>query len=318
MLITVIDILSHSDLTTITAKKIRLELEKRTGQSLDGIKKQINGLIEEIFQNVHNDSNVEHNNKQDQTRRIEDLVINHHGIPTKKKTKTPKNTKKRPAEKKQRDMPLLKVLPPLSHIIKTEYCSRTQTVSKMWEYIREHNLQDEKDKRYINCDDYFIQLCDGEKRINTFTLNKYIQKYFEKLSDEEQELRKPPSTETKEPPAKKPKKNPRDMPIVKILPPLSDIIKTEYCSRTQTVSKMWEYIREHGLQNKDDRRLIDCDSKFKELCDGKDQISSFAMNKYTQKCFVKIPEEEQKAIKLRIYGDKQDNEEDDDEEEDGE
>ncbi|CAO3674630.1 unnamed protein product [Rhizopus stolonifer] len=199
-------------------------------------------------------------------------------------------------------MPLVRILPPLSYIVKTDYCSRTQTVSKMWEYIREHKLQDVNNKRFIDCDDHFKVLCDGLERISMFEISKYIQKYMEKLSDEEQAKRNPKKDDGKKPPAKKPKRAPRDMPILKILSPLSDIIKTEYCSRTQTVSKVWEYIRENNLQNPKDKRLIDCDDKFKELCDGQTQISAFAFNKYTQKCFVKIPEEEQVAVKKKLYG----------------
>lgn len=68
------------------------------------------------------------------------------------------------------------------------------------------------------------------------------------------------------------------------------------------MSKAWEYIRENNLQNPKDKRLIDCDDKFKELCDGQTQVSAFAFNKYTQKCFVKIPEEEQVAVKKSLYG----------------
>ncbi|KAG1144475.1 hypothetical protein G6F37_007014 [Rhizopus arrhizus] len=311
------DILNNSDLSIITTKKVRHELEHSTGQTLEPIKKEINAIIQEIFLNLQS-KHTDESEKQEPELKIEDLVVNYKGATPKKQIKKPlkatsKNIKKRPAEKKQREMPLLKVLPPLSNIIKTEYCSRTQTVSKMWDYIREHQLQDESDKRFINCDDYFKELCDGTERINAFTINKYLQKYFEKLSDEEQAARNPKKDE--QPPAKKVKKNPRDMPIVKVLPPLSDIIKTNYCSRTQTVSKIWEYIREHNLQNPADKRLIDCDEKFKELCDGQAQISSFALNKYTQKCFVKIPEEEQLIIKRKLYNDQpqqQEEESDDD------
>jgi upstream activation factor subunit UAF30 len=30
---------------------------------------------------------------------------------------------------------------------------RSEVVKKLWEYIKKHNLQDQKDKRVINCDD---------------------------------------------------------------------------------------------------------------------------------------------------------------------
>ncbi|KAI9244763.1 SWIB/MDM2 domain-containing protein [Sporodiniella umbellata] len=291
-------ILKSADLATITTKKVRLELEKNIGQDLGYMKQEINQVIENAFANVQK--------KQSETsqQRKEDLVVNHEREEPKKAAKTPIKTSskgtKRPAEKRKRDMPLVRVLPPLSNIINTEYCSRTQTVSKMWEYIREHNLQNEENKKIIECDDYFKELCGGLDRIDMFSIPKYIQKYMEKLSDEEQAQRNPKKDEDEQPPKKKVKRAPRDMPILQILPPLSDIIKTEYCSRTQSVSKIWEYIKEHNLQNPEDKRLIDCDEKFKELCDGISQVSSFALNKYTQKCFVKISKEEQPIIKKKL------------------
>lgn len=38
----------------------------------------------------------------------------------------------------------------------------------------------------IRCDDKFSQVCEGEKQITAFNMNKYIQKYFEKIPKEEQ------------------------------------------------------------------------------------------------------------------------------------
>jgi len=60
---------------------------------------------------------------------------------------------------------------------------------------------------------------------------------------------------------------------------------------------MWEYIREHNLQSETDKRVLRCDAKLKELCDGEDEVSAFSINKYTQKCFTNIPKEEQPKYK---------------------
>lgn len=60
---------------------------------------------------------------------------------------------------------------------------------------------------------------------------------------------------------------------------------------------MWEYIRKHSLQLETDKRMINCDANFKELCDGADQINTFTLNKYTQKCFEVIPKDEQPKYK---------------------
>jgi chromatin remodeling complex protein RSC6 len=60
---------------------------------------------------------------------------------------------------------------------------------------------------------------------------------------------------------------------------------------------MWEYIREHKLQSESDKRILKCDAKLKELCDGQDEVSAFSINKFTQKCFQVIPKEEQPKYK---------------------
>lgn len=60
---------------------------------------------------------------------------------------------------------------------------------------------------------------------------------------------------------------------------------------------MWNYIKTNNLQKKGDGRVIECDAKFKEICDGEDSVSAFALNKYISKYFKKIPKEEQNKYK---------------------
>ena len=49
--------------------------------------------------------------------------------------------------------------------------------------------------------------------------------------------------------------------------------------RGQVVSKMWEYIRSHNLQNPEDRREILADDKLRNVF-GKDKVTMFEMNKH--------------------------------------
>lgn len=58
---------------------------------------------------------------------------------------------------------------------------------------------------------------------------------------------------------------------------LLDIPRSE--SRCQVVSKMWEYIKTHELQNPSDRRQIILDSPLQKVF-GVDQFTMFSMNKY--------------------------------------
>ncbi|KAL9588956.1 MAG: hypothetical protein Q9203_002246 [Teloschistes exilis] len=63
---------------------------------------------------------------------------------------------------------------PLSALLDGEHqLSRPQTVKKIWEYVREHDLQDPGDKRWIRCDDALKAVFKSEK-VHMFTMNKLL------------------------------------------------------------------------------------------------------------------------------------------------
>jgi chromatin remodeling complex protein RSC6 len=62
-------------------------------------------------------------------------------------------------------------------------------------------------------------------------------------------------------------------------PELAAIVGAAMLSRGQVVSKVWDYIRAHNLQNPADKREILADAKLK-LVFGKDRCSMFEMNKH--------------------------------------
>ncbi|KAL8939703.1 MAG: hypothetical protein Q9216_003217 [Gyalolechia sp. 2 TL-2023] len=53
------------------------------------------------------------------------------------------------------------------------HLSRPQTVKRIWEYVRQHNLQEPSDKRWIRCDDALKAVFKAE-RVNMFTMNKLL------------------------------------------------------------------------------------------------------------------------------------------------
>jgi len=59
---------------------------------------------------------------------------------------------------------------------------------------------------------------------------------------------------------------------------LAAVIGDGPVTRGETVSKIWDYIKAHKLQNAKDRRQIDADDKLKKLFK-KDKISMFEMSK---------------------------------------
>ena len=61
----------------------------------------------------------------------------------------------------------------LGAIVGTEDQPRSAIVSKMWEYIKKHDLQDSKDRRQINADDKLEKIF-GKKSVSMFEMNKHI------------------------------------------------------------------------------------------------------------------------------------------------
>lgn len=60
---------------------------------------------------------------------------------------------------------------------------------------------------------------------------------------------------------------------------LAAIVGKDVLPRGQVVSKVWEYIRKHNLQNPADRREILADAALKKVF-GRDKCTMFEMNKY--------------------------------------
>ena len=59
---------------------------------------------------------------------------------------------------------------------------------------------------------------------------------------------------------------------------LTEVVGKGPLPRTEVVSKIWEYIRKHNLQNPENKREILADGKLKAVF-GKDKATMFEMNK---------------------------------------
>ena len=60
---------------------------------------------------------------------------------------------------------------------------------------------------------------------------------------------------------------------------LAEVVGPSALPRGQVVSKIWEYIRSHNLQNPENRREILADNKLRKVF-GKDKVTMFEMNKH--------------------------------------
>jgi len=61
-------------------------------------------------------------------------------------------------------------------------------------------------------------------------------------------------------------------------PTLAAVIGPQPVPRTEVTKKIWEYIKQHNLQDASNRRNINADAKLRPLF-GKDQVSMFELTK---------------------------------------
>jgi upstream activation factor subunit UAF30 len=60
---------------------------------------------------------------------------------------------------------------------------------------------------------------------------------------------------------------------------LAAVVGSDPLPRAQMVSRVWDYIKQHDLQNPENRREIVADDKLKRVF-GKDKVTMFEMNRY--------------------------------------
>ena len=79
-------------------------------------------------------------------------------------------------------------------------------------------------------------------------------------------------------PAKDRKAGPGLMKAMKPSPELAAIVGAEPLPRTEVVSKVWAYIREHGLQDPANKQAIQADDKLRAVF-GMDRCTMFEMQR---------------------------------------
>jgi upstream activation factor subunit UAF30 len=60
---------------------------------------------------------------------------------------------------------------------------------------------------------------------------------------------------------------------------LAEVIGDTPMPRTEVTKKIWEYIKQHNLQDPANRRMINADEKLELIFNGKKQVSMFEMTK---------------------------------------
>ncbi|RYE75489.1 MAG: hypothetical protein EOO80_15030, partial [Oxalobacteraceae bacterium] len=72
--------------------------------------------------------------------------------------------------------------PELAEIVGKKDLPRSEVVSKVWEYIKKHDLQDAKDRRQINADNKLEKVF-GKKSASMFEMNKHLSRHLTVMKD---------------------------------------------------------------------------------------------------------------------------------------
>ena len=72
----------------------------------------------------------------------------------------------------------MSISPELAVIVGQGPMPRSEVVKKLWEYIKQNNLQDPSNKRNINADESLKPVFDGKATVNMFEMTKLISKHL--------------------------------------------------------------------------------------------------------------------------------------------
>ncbi|KAK6135691.1 hypothetical protein DH2020_030568 [Rehmannia glutinosa] len=307
------EILRASDLETTTAAGVRRRLEEEFSVDLYGrrafVREQIDLFLhgraaqndgaekeEEVGENAQNDAVEEEQRQRESGSDNEDVKKKGGGF-------------SKPCA----------LSPQLQEFFGVSELARTEVVKKLWEYIREQNLQNPKNRRKILCDESLHGIF-RVKSIDMFQMNKALSKHIWPLdelaatpvkSSQRERQRKqgreeatPVKSSQRERQRKQGKEECSDEPKRKEKPkkgggsgltaplPLSDALVKfvgtgeHELSRADVVKRMWQYIKENELQDPSDKRMILCDDKLKELF-GVDSFHGFTVSKLLTSHFIK-------------------------------
>ncbi|KNC99556.1 uncharacterized protein SPPG_04945 [Spizellomyces punctatus DAOM BR117] len=175
---------------------------------------------------------------------------------------------------------------------------RHTVVKLLWAYIKEHDLQDPNDKRYILVDDALRPVFGSRQRVGMFGMNKILSKHMMKsdevvggrtfgsveddddLCDSEVEKVKSPK-----PRAKKARKSGNGLARTNnafhrpwlLSPELAALLGKSELPRPQVVKGIWDYVKGNDLQDPSNRKFILCDAALQKVFKT-DRVSGFGMN----------------------------------------
>lgn len=196
-------ILSASNPDEVTPKRIRKALQELFGVNLNSQRKAVNQLIVERFQDVQSRPRVLVT-EEELTKRDEALAQRLH-LEEKAAAKYLRRHKVRKTKKGERNPPKnsnltsrkLEVLEPLRSLLGETMLARTEVVKKLWDYIKQNELQNPQDRREIICDSRMEPIFG--KKMTMFSMNKLLSKYLKNPEDDAtNSIKEDPSSENEE------------------------------------------------------------------------------------------------------------------------
>lgn len=196
-------ILKGADLTQLSSKKVRKQLEAKFGVDLTERKKEVDAMVmEEIKrQDEENDSasasesdfsapedmgppekKIKRSkvNDEDLARKMQDEE-DCAGRRTRHGPKKPVVKRKKAAgsgEKKNSGYHrAMQLSPALAEIMGEPNLPRSEVVKRMWAVIKERNLSDPSNKQFMICDEQLFKVF-GVKRVRTFGMMKYLKNHI--------------------------------------------------------------------------------------------------------------------------------------------
>jgi upstream activation factor subunit UAF30 len=93
-----------------------------------------------------------------------------------------KQTGKKATTKQTTNRGLMKAVQPsaaLAAIVGSQPLPRTEITKRIWDYIKEHKLQDATNKRMINADTKLLPLFGGQEQVSMLELPKLVSRHVQ-------------------------------------------------------------------------------------------------------------------------------------------
>ncbi|XP_019096240.1 PREDICTED: upstream activation factor subunit spp27 isoform X1 [Camelina sativa] len=322
------EILGSSDLEKATPASVRRQLETDFGVDFTDKKAFIRDQIDAFLET---NGAVE---EEEETPKAEEHDIDADGIKSEIEVadgdgdgdggseSEEEEKEERPVKAKKRGGGFAKVSqlsPQLEKVVGTSQLARTEVVRKLWDYIKEKDLQDPKDRRKIVCDELLHSLF-RVKTINMFQMNKALSKHIwplgegdeeydaedkasegtDKKGEQNEQVGENKEEESEDEEVRNLRKRKRKTPaksvekpkrkgggggfakICSLSPELQSFTGVTELARTEVVKLLWKYIKENKLQDPNDGRTIICDESLRSLFPF-ESINMFQMNKLLTK-----------------------------------